>query len=35
MRLQPTSFKFYDETFLANQLKSWGILSYSLGIDEL
>ena len=25
---------FQDETFLANKLKSWGILSYNLGIDE-
>ena len=26
---------FQDETFLANKLKSWEILSYSLGTDEL
>ena len=26
---------FQDETFLANKLKSWGTLSYSLRINEL
>ena len=26
---------FWDETFLANKFKSWGILSYSLDTDEL
>ena len=31
----PQVFKFQDETFFANKLKSWGILSYSLGTDEL
>ena len=26
---------FQDETFLANKLKSWGILRYNLGTNEL
>ena len=26
---------FQDEAFLANKLKSWGILSYNLGTHEL
>ena len=33
--LQPTSFKFLDETFLANKLKSWGKLSYKLGTVKI
>jgi hypothetical protein len=31
----PQVFKFQDETFLVNKLKSWGILNYNLGTDEL